>query len=64
MNFNSQNQDLNQIASVIRGDLVKISNKARTPHLGSSLSCADILVVLYWNVLNLTPEKPDVINRD
>ena len=56
--------NLDNIARTVRGDLVKLSNSARTPHLGSSLSCVDILVVLYWNVLNLTPEKPDVIDRD
>jgi transketolase len=56
--------NLDSIARTVRGDLVKLSNSARTPHLGSSLSCADILVVLYWNVLNLTPEKPDLIDRD
>ena len=56
--------NLDNIARIVRGDLVKLSNSARTPHLGSSLSCVDILVALYWNVLNLTPENPDATNRD
>ena len=64
MTADRSKDDLDSIARTVRGDLVKLSNSARTPHLGSALSCVDILVVLYWNVLNLTPEKPDVINRD
>jgi transketolase len=56
--------NLDNIARTVRGDLVKLSNSARTPHLGSSLSCVDILVALYWNVLNLTPENPDATDRD
>ena len=64
MNYNSENQDLNQIASRIRGDLVRISNKARTPHLGSSLSCVDILVSAYWRVLNVDPKHATDPNRD
>ena len=56
--------NLDNIARIVRGDLVKLSNSARTPHLGSSLSCVDILVALYWNVLNLTPENPDATDRD
>ena len=64
MTADRSKDNLDSIARTVRGDLVKLSNSARTPHLGSSLSCVDILVVLYWNVLNLTPEKPDVIDRD
>ena len=56
--------NLDNIARTVRSDLVKLSNSAKTPHLGSSLSCVDILVALYWNVLNLTPENPDATDRD
>ena len=56
--------DLEYIACRIRGELVKISNKANTPHLGSSLSCVDILVAAYWSVLNINPKKPADPNRD
>lgn len=31
---------------------------------GGSLSCADILTVLYFNQMNADPKKPDDINRD
>jgi transketolase len=56
--------DLEYIARLIRGKLVKISNNAKTPHLGSSLSCVDILVAAYWGVLNIDPKKPADTNRD
>ena len=56
--------DLEYISRLIRGKLVKISNKARTPHLGSSLSCVDILVAAYWSVLNINSKKPADPNRD
>ena len=56
--------DLEYIACRIRGELVKISNKANTPHLGSSLSCVDILVAAYWSVLNINPKNPADPNRD
>ena len=56
--------NLEDIARRIRGGLVKISNKANTPHLGSSLSCVDILVAAYWGVLHIDPNKPEDPNRD
>ena len=56
--------NLEDIARRIRGGLVKISNKANTPHLGSSLSCVDILVAAYWGVLHIDPSKPEDPNRD
>lgn len=46
-------QDLEKKAAKIRADLVKMSNAARAAHLGSALSCADILTVLYGSFLSL-----------
>ena len=57
-------QDLIQLSKQIRGKLVQISHEAKTPHLGSSLSCVDILVALYWDILNLDPKNPSDSNRD
>lgn len=56
--------ELEAIARHIRGRLVEISHKARTPHLGSSLSCVDILVAAYWAVLAIDPQNPDNPDRD
>lgn len=62
--MNSSISELELIARKIRGELVKISNRTHTAHLGSSLSCVDILVALYWGVLNIDSKYPTDINRD
>jgi len=36
--------ELESIAKSIRGKIVEMSRKSRAAHLGSSLSCVDILV--------------------
>lgn len=54
-----------RIANEIRADLVALSNRARTPHLGSCLSCADLLTGVYWGPLaglnnqNISEESRD-----
>jgi transketolase len=57
--------NLEAIARRIRGKVIELSHKAGTPHLGSSLSCVDILVAAYWGgVLRLDPENPSDPERD
>ncbi len=56
--------ELQQIARRIRGKLVEMSHRAGTPHLGSALSCVDILVAAYWRVLDFDPKHPDAPARD
>tara|TARA_B100001093_G_scaffold300021_1_gene286083 strand:+ start:2921 stop:3733 length:813 start_codon:yes stop_codon:yes gene_type:complete len=56
--------NLEKIAAEIRGQVVQLSHQARTPHLGSSLSFVDLLVSLYWEFLNITPENAESQNRD
>ncbi len=48
----------------IRAKLVELSHQARTAHLGSSLSCVDILVALYSGILNIDPARPADPGRD
>ncbi|HIA69834.1 TPA: transketolase, partial [Candidatus Poribacteria bacterium] len=55
---------LEEITRRIRGELVQISHMTNTPHLGSSLSCVDILVAAYWMALNIDPADPLDLNRD
>ena len=52
------------MARRIRGQVVSMSHRAGTPHLGSSLSCVDILVALYWGALALDPRRVDDPRRD
>jgi len=44
---------LQNIASEIRARIITTSHKTHTPHLGSCLSCTDILVAAYFNGLNI-----------
>lgn len=56
--------DLELVARQIRLRLVQMSHAAGTPHLGSALSCVDILVAAYWKVLQVDPRKPEDPDRD
>lgn len=56
--------DLQKRASEIRGKLIRMSHKAETAHLASSMSCVDILTAAYWGVLRIDPTKPDDPDRD
>lgn len=56
--------DFIKLTREIRTKLVQISHEAKTPHLGSSLSCVDILAALYWDILNIDPKNPSDENRD
>ncbi|OGS37951.1 MAG: transketolase [Elusimicrobia bacterium RIFOXYD12_FULL_66_9] len=55
---------LDAAARRIRGSVVGLSHRARTAHLGSSLSCVDILVAAYWKALRIDPKRADDPGRD
>src|SRR5258708_27322436 len=56
---------LNRRSARIRGRLVELSHAGEIPHLGSSMSCVDILVALYFGgVLKVDPKLPLDPNRD
>ncbi len=57
-------KELDEISRRIRLKLVQLSHQAQTAHLASSLSCVDILTVLYWGVLNVDPSEPKADGRD
>jgi transketolase len=56
--------ELTAIASRIRARVVEMSHVAETPHLGSSLSCVDLLVATYWGPLRIDPKHPLDPDRD
>ena len=41
-----------------------MSNRAKAPHLASSLSCIDIIITLYEKVLHIFPKQPKKLSRD
>lgn len=57
-------EPLDLIARRIRHRLVRISHEAKTAHLGGALSCVDLLVALYWDVLRIDPADPENPTRD
>ena len=56
--------ELNRIAHTIRQRTIKTSARAKIPHLGSCLSCVELLTALYWQELNINPKAPDTPDRD
>ena len=48
----------------LKEDIVKMIYLAGSGHVGGSLSVLDILVALYYNVLNIDPKNPDMEDRD
>lgn len=57
-------QELNEIARSVRIDALKGIYAAGAGHPGGSFSVTDILVSLYFNVMNVDPEDPKMENRD
>lgn len=55
---------LDRIARTLRARIVETSHRTQTPHLGSCLSCVDILVAAYFAVLRLDPGAPQAERRD
>lgn len=55
---------LEKKARQIRAKLVEMSYNAKAAHLGSALSCVDILVSLYWAKLKLEPDNIREPERD
>jgi transketolase len=55
---------LDRLSREIRHELIAISHRAQSAHLGGALSCVDLLVALYWEKLRIDPNKPDDPTRD
>lgn len=55
---------LEKIANDIRKGVMEEVYCAQSGHPGGSLSCADILAVLYFNQMNIDPKKPNDMARD
>ena len=55
---------LEATALTLRRRLVTTSAEARIPHLGSCLSCVELLVQLYWQELRVDPANPEDPERD
>jgi transketolase len=57
-------EKLESLARIVRARIIENSSKTSTPHLGSCLSCADILVAAYFHALRIDPKQPRASDRD
>jgi len=66
MNYmNAQSfEQLNSIAHTIRLRTIETSARAKIPHLGSCLSCVELLTTIYWQELRIDPQSPNTHDRD
>jgi transketolase len=60
----SLHDKLRHLARELRFRTIRTSHLSGTPHLGSCLSCIDLLVYLYWAVLRIDPRNPKDGARD
>lgn len=57
-------QELKQIAKQVRRNIIEEVYTAKSGHPGGSLSCSDILTVLYFHEMNINPAEPKMEDRD
>jgi len=55
---------LEKTINSLRYQLAKMSHEGKAPHLGSSLSCLDLIYALYKSYLKIDPKDPNSIHRD
>jgi transketolase len=58
------NEILNEKARQIRVDIIKMLYLCQSGHPGSSLSCVEILMALYYKAANVNATNPTMENRD
>lgn len=60
----SSTEELERLARTLRARIIETSHRTNTPHLGSCLSCVDILVAAYFRALRIDPAHPRDPERD
>lgn len=50
-------QELKNIATQVRRDIVRMVNGAKSGHPGGSLGCADFMTALYFEIMDIDPAK-------
>jgi transketolase len=56
--------EIKQLALTIRQSSLHMVHQAKASHIGSALSIADIIAVLYGGILNIDPKQPRLETRD
>ena len=60
----TQVQKYRELAMTVRAHCLRMTHRGKSGHVGSMLSMADLLAVLYLKVLKVDPERPDWPERD
>ena len=53
-----------KMSKKIRKHIIYMHAKSNSSHVGSALSCVEILVSLYFDILKINPKNPNAKNRD
>lgn len=59
-----QHNDTPAFAVTLRKHVLRMTSRAKSSHVGSAFSMADVIAVLYGGVLNVDPARPDWDHRD
>ena len=57
-------QDLLTLSKNIRAESLKMVHRSGASHIGSALSIADILAVLYGRIMKIDPQNEFLEDRD
>ena len=61
---NERKEELELLCSRFRNQLIDLLHSIQTGHPGGSLSCTELLTALYFEIMNVNPEHPDMEGRD
>jgi len=61
---NERKEELQRQCGQFRNDLIDLLHSIQTGHPGGSLSCTEILTSLYFEIMNVNPEDPEMEGRD
>lgn len=64
MNNDCKIKEYEKIANNIRKQILSMLYKTKSPHIGSSFSCVETLVALYYNIMSISPENVNNPCRD
>jgi transketolase len=56
--------NLKNLSKKLRLQLIQMSHHGKASHLGSALSCLDLVIALYYKFLNIDPKNPKELLRD
>ena len=56
--------DLERLANEVKTDLIKLHNRTHTSHIGSEFSSIDIMIELYYEIMDVSPANYSMTDRD